>query len=77
MLQQMLQSPHFLYRTELSAVSHRSYLKGGQFVDVKATTNQMLNTILTAAGVRKSGAAPVDDFGDASLSKGVISAIIT
>jgi len=53
-----------------------TYLKGGQFVDVKATTNQMLNTILTAAGVRKTGAAPVDDFGDATLTKGVISGIL-
>jgi len=33
----------------------------------------MLNTLLTAAGVTKSGGAPTDDFGDASLPKGVFS----
>jgi len=53
-----------------------TYLKSGQFVQVKASTNQMLNTILNAAGIRKAGGAPVDDFGDASLAKGVIAGIV-
>lgn len=33
--------------------------------------NKMLNTLLTAAGVTKSGGAPTDDFGEASLPKGI------
>jgi hypothetical protein len=35
--------------------------------------NKMLNTLLTAAGVTKTGGAPTDDFGDASLPKGIFS----
>jgi len=33
--------------------------------------NKMLNTLLTAAGVTKTGGAPTDDFGDTSLPKGI------
>jgi len=33
--------------------------------------NKMLNTLLTAAGVTKSGGAPTDDFGEPSLPKGL------
>ena len=33
--------------------------------------NKTLNTLLTAAGVTKTGGAPTDDFGDTSLPKGV------
>jgi Protein of unknown function (DUF1552) len=53
--------------------SGTSYLKSGQFVDLPgsgATTNQMLNTILSAAGV------PTTNFGDASLNPGVISQLV-
>jgi hypothetical protein len=53
--------------------SGNSYLKRGQFVDLPsggATTNQMLNTILSAAGV------PTTNFGDASLKTGVISQLV-
>lgn len=42
----------------------------------KYRTNRMLNTLISAAGVRKSGGAPVDDFGDTSLAKGVVDEII-
>jgi len=35
--------------------------------------NKMLNTLLTAAGVTKTGGAPTDDFGDTSLPKGLFS----
>jgi hypothetical protein len=35
--------------------------------------NKMLNTVLTAAGVTKTGGAATDDFGDASLPKGIFS----
>lgn len=33
----------------------------------------MLNTLLQAAAVTKSGGAAYDDFGDASLPKGILS----
>ena len=53
------------------------YLKTGQFIDVgKVVGNQMLNTLLNAAGLRKADGSPVDDFGDPSLTKGVVSAIV-
>lgn len=55
------------------ANSGTSYLKTGQFVDLGspgATTNQMLNTLLTAAGV------PTTNFGDPSLTQGVISQLV-
>ncbi len=54
------------------ANSGTSYLKTGQFVDLSpgATTNQMLNTLLTAAGV------PTTNFGDPSLTPGVISQLL-
>lgn len=35
--------------------------------------NKMLNTLLTAAEVTKTGGAPTDDFGEASLPKGLFS----
>ena len=53
------------------------YLKKGQFIDVgSVTTNRMLNTLLGAAGVPKTGGAPIDDFGDASLTKGTIPQVL-
>ncbi len=55
------------------ANSGTSYLKTGQYVDLPgsgATTNQMLNTLLTAAGI------PATNFGDASLAPGVISQLV-
>lgn len=38
--------------------------------------NKMLNTLITAAGVTKTGGAPTDDFGDPSLPKGLFSAML-
>jgi hypothetical protein len=38
--------------------------------------NKMLNTLLTAAGVTKDDGAPTDDFGDASLPKGIFSELM-
>jgi Protein of unknown function (DUF1552) len=38
--------------------------------------NKILNTVLTAAGVTKTGGAPTDDFGDASLPKGIFSELL-
>jgi len=38
--------------------------------------NKMLNTLLTAAGVTKTGGAPIDNFGDSSLPKGLFSEML-
>jgi len=38
--------------------------------------NKMLNTLLTAAGVTKTGGAPTDNFGDSSLPTGIFSAML-
>jgi hypothetical protein len=38
--------------------------------------NKMLNTLLTAAGVTKSGGAPTDDFGEPSLPKGLFTQLL-
>lgn len=52
----------------------------GQYLDVQAGTavnhNKLLNTLLTAVGVRKPGGLPVDDFGDPTLPTGTLSAIL-
>lgn len=49
----------------------------GKAGDAKLSgVNKMLNTLLTAAGVTKSGGAPTDDFGDATLTKGIFSEIV-
>lgn len=53
------------------------YLKKGQFIDVGSVmTNRMLNTLLGAVGVTKTGGGAVDDFGDASLVKGPIASLL-
>jgi hypothetical protein len=48
------------------------YLKSGQYVDLAAPaqTNQMLNTLMTAAGL------PTTNFGDPSLPGGVITPLV-
>jgi hypothetical protein len=38
--------------------------------------NKMLNTLLTAAGVTKTGGAPTDDFGETTLPKGIFSEMV-
>jgi len=38
--------------------------------------NKMLNTVLTGAGVTKTGGAPTDDFGDPSLPKGLFTEMV-
>jgi len=38
--------------------------------------NKMLNTLLTAAGVTKTGGAPTDNIGDASLPTGIFSSML-
>jgi hypothetical protein len=52
------------------------FLKTGQYVDAgDATNNLLLNTLISANGVRRDG-APVVDFGDPGLGGGLIDAII-
>lgn len=49
-------------------------LRTGQVVDhQKKPVNQVLNTLINAMGVRKSDGSPTDDFGDASLARGIVS----
>ncbi len=38
--------------------------------------NRLLNTILTAVGVRKADGSPVDDFGDPSFQKGLLTELM-
>jgi hypothetical protein len=59
------------------AGSAGGYLKQGQYIDAgNVTHNQLLNTLLTAVGVKKADGSPVNDFGDPSLKPGLLSAII-
>ncbi len=52
-------------------------LRTGQYLDVgRVTANKLLNTLLGAAGVRKTSGEPVDDFGSHDTPGGVISAMI-
>jgi hypothetical protein len=53
------------------------YLKTGVFVDAAhAKNNKILNAFVSAAGVRKADGSPIDDFGDASLPKGLLTEIV-
>ena len=38
--------------------------------------NKMHNTLLNAAGVTQDGGAPIDDFGDPSLPRGIFSELV-
>jgi hypothetical protein len=53
------------------------YLKTGQHFSAGGVTNNLfLNTIITAAAGGKSLPAPITDFGDASLKKDILAAMI-
>jgi hypothetical protein len=51
------------------------FLRTGQFIEAQGYTNLALNTIISAAGVRKSNGALIDDFGDPD-STGLLDAVI-
>ncbi len=51
------------------------FLKMGQNVKPDGYTNQALNTIAAACGVKKADGSPVDNFGDPD-STGLIRALI-
>jgi hypothetical protein len=49
----------------------------GRHVDHgKKLNNLVLNTLASAVGVRKADGSPIDDFGDASLAKGVMAGVL-
>ena len=53
------------------------FLRTGRFIDVGGkTNNKMLNTIISAAGVRKSGGGLVDDFGANGLEGGQLGSML-
>lgn len=53
-------------------------LRTGQVLDhQKKNVNLMLNTLINAMGVRKADGSPTDDFGDASLARGVVANTLT
>ncbi|MFN7135214.1 MAG: DUF1552 domain-containing protein, partial [Myxococcales bacterium] len=53
------------------------FLKTGQYIDAgNVTHNRFLNTLITATGVRKADGGYVDDFGDASLTRGLLPAML-
>ena len=65
------------------AGSAGGFLKTGQYVEAAAvannryvTNNKFLNTIGAAVGVKNAAGAPLDDFGDPSLEKGLISQML-
>jgi len=52
------------------------FLKTGQYIDAgNVTNNRLLNTLITANGVRDNG-APVTTFGDTSLQGGMLDAML-
>jgi hypothetical protein len=59
------------------AGSGGGFLRTGQFVDLGGVThNKLLNTILSAHGLRNDSGGYFDSFGDESLERGVIDGII-
>lgn len=66
--------PHDASNTPwILAGSGGGILRTGLVIDhQKKPVNQVLNTLINAMGVRKSDGSPTDDFGDASLAKGVV-----
>jgi hypothetical protein len=59
------------------AGSGGGFLRTGQFLDLGGVThNKLLNTILSAHGLRNDEGGYFDSFGDAALERGVIDGII-
>jgi hypothetical protein len=53
------------------------FLKTGHYIDAgNITHNRLLNTIINAVGIRNGDGSYYDSFGDPSLTRGVISAMI-
>lgn len=61
----------------LLAGSAGGFLRTGQYLDLGGITlNRVLNTILSAVGVRKTDGSMIDDFGDPSLTGGLVDEIV-
>jgi hypothetical protein len=58
------------------AGSGGGFLRQGVFVEANTTHNKILNTILSAHGLRNESGGYFDSFGDSSLERGVIDGII-
>jgi hypothetical protein len=58
------------------AGSAGGFWKQGQYVNLKVQNNKFLNSVGAAAGVKNTAGAPLDDFGDAGLAKGLIPELI-
>jgi hypothetical protein len=65
------------------AGSAGGYLKAGQYVEAAAvasnkyvTNNKFLNTIGAAVGCKNAAGGPLDDFGDPTLEKGLVSQML-
>jgi hypothetical protein len=62
------------------AGSSGGFLKTGQYIDAGngklVTNNKILNTIGAAVGAKNAAGAPLDDFGDPSLEKGLVSQML-
>ncbi len=59
------------------AGSAGGFLKTGVYVDAGGVTNnKILNTIGAAVGCKNGSGGPLDDFGDPSLDKGLVDAIV-
>ena len=59
------------------AGSADGFLRTGVYVDAGGVThNKLLNTVATAVGLRKDNGDPVDDFGAASLERGLIGSMV-
>lgn len=62
---------------QVIAGSAGGFLRTGQYIDAGGVThNQFLNTLINAAKVRNDDESYYDSFGDASLERGVIPAMI-
>jgi hypothetical protein len=86
----LIDQGYVVWTNQVSTGSHRhdnqpfaivgsgsGYLKTGQFVDAGgAKLNKMLNTLLSAAGVKAAGGGPVTDFGEPSLAGGIIDSLV-
>jgi hypothetical protein len=58
------------------AGSAGGFLKTGQYLNLSVKNNKFLNTVAAAAGLKNAAGAPLDDFGDPTLAKGVIGEIV-
>ena len=75
-----------LYFNEVNMQGDKTLALGGnlavgQYINVREGNtylphNRMFNTILSAAGVRKGDGSLVDDFGDESLPRGLLDAMV-